>query len=326
MACASPSAPGGRRASTSAAGCCRTASAAGIEAGGFLRSVCVMTTETAAVDSRPRSQIHAGRERECGTKAMASSLQFAVAGGCAVRRGMRSSFGRTPCAFQLNVTPVPTEKSVRASPADSHREHPRTVGRSRRRCCKPCCHRSVLRPTLVCPPCCPPSRPRSAPCSANAPTSFWRTSPCASISRSSPGGGPGRGSPPSTAPSGPASRSSGPAGATRSPSCGPPPSSAGNASASVSSGAGGRARPDAPRPRPTRGCSSVASPPRTPAGARRESTASCSSEARLDPAFEQEDLVLGKIYEERSAEAPLQRRVQPHAAEAQQEGLAIRGG
>ena len=50
------------------------------------------------------------------------------------------------------------------------------------------------------------------------------------------------------------------------------------------------------------------------------------SEARLDPAFEQEDLVLGKIYEERSAEAPLQRRVQPHAAEAQQEGLAIRGG
>src|SRR5882762_2222427 len=37
-------------------------------------------------------------------------------------------------------------------------------------------------------------------------------------------------------------------------------------------------------------------------------------------------LVLGKIYEERSAEAPLQRRVQPHAAEAQQEGLAIRGG
>ena len=256
MACASPSAPGGRRASTSAAGCCRTASAAGIEAGGFLRSVCVMTTETAAVDSRPRSQIHAGRERECGTKAMASSLQFAVAGGCAVRRGMRSSFGRTPCAFQLNVTPVPTEKSVRASPADSHREHPRTVGRSRRRCCKPCCHRSVLRPTLVCPPCCPsccpPSRPRSAPCSANAPTSFWRTSPCASSSRSSPGGGPGRGSPPSTAPSGPASRSSGPAGATRSPSCGPPPSSAGNASASVSSGAGGRARPDAPRPRPTR--------------------------------------------------------------------------
>src|SRR5467141_818470 len=90
---------------------------------------------------------------------------------------------------------VPTEKSVRASPADSHREHPRTVGRSRRRCCKPCCHRSVLRPTLICPPCCPPSRPRSAPCSANAPTSFWRTSPCASSSRSSPGGGPGRGSP-----------------------------------------------------------------------------------------------------------------------------------
>ncbi|HKC79581.1 MAG TPA: hypothetical protein VKB91_00190 [Gemmatimonadaceae bacterium] len=42
------------------------------------------------------------------------------------------------------------------------------------------------------------------------------------------------------------------------------------------------------------------------------------SEARLDPAFEQQDLVLGKIYEERSAEAPLQRRVQPHAAEAQQ--------
>jgi len=35
-----------------------------------------------------------------------------------------------------------------------------------------------------------------APCSANAPTSFWRTSPCASSSRSSPGGDPGRGSPP----------------------------------------------------------------------------------------------------------------------------------
>src|SRR5207253_86855 len=82
------------------------------------------------------------------------------------------------------------------------------------------------RPKLVCSPCCAPSRPPSAPCSVPAPTSFWRTSPCASNSRSLPGGGPGGDSAPSTAPSGSASQSSGPAGATRSPSCGPRPSCA----------------------------------------------------------------------------------------------------
>jgi hypothetical protein len=57
------------------------------------------------------------------------------------------------CAY-LKVRPRAPEPLASGAPAHRRTVSPPVV--------RPCCHRSVLRPTLVCPPCCVPSRPPSA--------------------------------------------------------------------------------------------------------------------------------------------------------------------